>query len=183
MSSSESRTEGHLRIGALKRPHGLRGEIAVQPVGSFPEEIRKGARVAAVESPGRPSSEGAEIFLEIESARPHGRNVLVKFAGRDSIEAVAPLSGMDLTIHRSALRRPAGDFLFDDEVLGFACVSPSGELLGRAEGFERYGAACFLVVERGAERYLVPYVHPIVRAVAAERREIVLDPPGGIFEI
>jgi 16S rRNA processing protein RimM len=132
VSSSESRTEGHLRIGALKRPHGLRGEIAVQPVGSFPEEIRKGARVAAVESPGRPSSEGSEVFLEIESARPNGRHVLVKFKGRDSIEAVAPLSGMDLTIHRASLRRPAEDFLFDDEVLGFACVSPSGEVLGRA---------------------------------------------------
>jgi len=183
VSSSESRTEGHLRIGALKRPHGLRGEIAVQPVGSFPEEIRKGARVAAVEAPGRPSSEGPEVFLEIESARPGGRHVLVKFAGRDSIEAVAPLSGMDLTIHRTTLRRPTEDFLFDDEVRGFACVSPSGELLGRADGFERHGAGCFLVVERGAERFLVPYVRPIVRAVAADRREIVLDPPGGIFEI
>jgi 16S rRNA processing protein RimM len=183
VSSSESRTEGHLRIGALKRPHGLRGEIAVQPVGSFPEEIRKGARVAAVESPGRPSSEGSEVFLEIESARPNGRHVLVKFKGRDSIEAVAPLSGMDLTIHRASLRRPAEDFLFDDEVLGFACVSPSGEVLGRAGGFERHGTGCFLVVEREGGRFLVPYVRPIVGAVAADRREIVLDPPGGIFEI
>jgi len=183
VSSSESRTEGHLRIGALKRPHGLRGEIAVQPVGSFPEEIRRGARVAAVEAPGRPSSEGAEVFLEIESARPHGRHFLVKFTGRDSIEAVAPLAGMDLTIHRGSLRRPADDFLFDDEVTGFSCVSAAGEMLGRAGGFERHGTACFLVVERGAERFLVPYVRPIVLAVAADRREIVLDPPGGIFEI
>ena len=183
MSSSESRTDGHLRIGALKRPHGLPGEIAVLPVGSFPEEIRKGARVAAVEAPGRPSPAGAEVFLEIESARPNGRNVLVKFAGRDSIEAVAPLSGMDLTIHRKELRRPADDFLFDDEVVGFACLSPSGEVLGRAGGFERHGTACFLVVERGTERFLVPFVRPIVRAVAADRREIVLEPPDGIFEI
>ena len=183
MSSFESRTEGHLRIGALKRPHGLRGEIAVLPVGSFPEEIRKGARVAAVASPGRPSPAGAEVFLEIESARPNGTHLLVKFAGRDSVEAVAPLSGMDLTIDRSVLTRPAGNFLFDDEVRGFSCLSPSGDPLGRAEGFERHGSACFLVVAREAGRFLVPYVEPIVRAVDPGRREIVLDPPSGIFEL
>lgn len=183
MSSSESRTEGHLRIGALKRPHGLRGEIAVLPVGNFPEELRKGARVAAVEAPGRPSAEGAEIFLEIESARRSGTHVLVKFAGRDSIDAVASLAGMDLTIDRGALPRPEGDFLFDDEVRGFACVSPGGEVLGRAEGFERHGSGCFLVVGRETGRFLVPYVRAIVREVAADRREIVLDPPRGIFEI
>jgi 16S rRNA processing protein RimM len=183
VSSSESRTERHLRIGALKRPHGLRGEIAVLPVGNFPEQIRKGARVAAVESPGRPSRAGAEVLLEIESARPNGTHVLVKFTGRDSIDAVSPLSGMDLTIDRAVLERPGEDFLFDDEVRGFACVSPSGEALGRADGFERHGPACCLVVARGEDRFLVPYVRPIVRDVSRTRREIVLDAPEGLFEV
>jgi len=154
----------------------------VLPVGDFPGEIRKGARVAAVESPGRPSRAGAEVFLEIESARPSGTHVLVKFAGRDSIDAVAPLSGMDLTIDRGTLKRPAEDFLFDDEVRGFACMSASGEVLGRADGFERHGPACCLIVVRGEDRFLVPYVRPIVRDVSRDRREIVLDAPEGLFE-
>jgi ribosomal 30S subunit maturation factor RimM len=89
---------------------------------------------------------------------------------------------MDLTIDRGALERPGEDFLFDDEVGGFACVSVTGELLGRADGFERHGPACCLVVVRGEGRFLVPYVRPIVRDVSRERREIVLDAPEGLFE-
>ena len=184
MSSSESRTERHRRIGALKRPHGLRGEIAVLPIGDFPAEIREGARVAAVEAAeGARGGAESEIFLQIESVRRNGTHLLVKFAGRDSIEAVAGLSGRDLTIDREALTRPAADFLFDDEVRGFSCVSPSGEALGRADGFERHGPSCCLVVLRGGRRFLVPYVRPIVRDVAPDRREIVLDPPNGIFDV
>jgi ribosomal 30S subunit maturation factor RimM len=90
---------------------------------------------------------------------------------------------MDLTIDRSALTRPGDDFLFDDEVRGFACVSASGEDLGRAEAFERHGPACFLVVARGEGRFLVPYVRPIVREVFRDRREIVLDAPEGLFDV
>ena len=183
MSSSESRTERHLRIGALKRPHGLRGEIAVLPVGDFPAQIRPGARVAAVETSGRAAGAESEIFLEIESVRRNGTHLLVKFAGRNSIEDVAGLSGRDLLVDRATLVRPAADFLFDDEVNGFSCVSASGEILGRAEGFERHGPSCCLVVERGGSRFLVPYVRPIVREVASDRREIVLDPPDGIFAV
>jgi 16S rRNA processing protein RimM len=184
VSSSESGIERRLRIGALKRPHGLRGEIAVLPVGDFPAEIRKGARVAAVEASGRgPAGAEAEIFLEIESVRRNGTHLLVKFAGRNSIGEVAGLSGRDLLVDRATLVRPAADFLFDDEVNGFSCVSASGEILGRAEGFERHGPSCCLVVQRGGSRFLVPYVHPIVREVVPDRREIVLDPPDGIFDV
>lgn len=200
MSSSASGTDAYLRIGSLKRPHGLRGEIAVAPIGDFPDVIRSGARVVALIAardsaliaaldpalsaaldPVHAPAPG--VALEIESARPHGTHVLVKFAGRDSIDAVAPLSGLDIAVERNRILRPADDFLFDDEVAGFACVDAGGESLGRAEAFERHGPGCYLRVARDGRTALVPFSRPIVREVSRERREIVLDPPEGLFDL
>jgi 16S rRNA processing protein RimM len=79
--------------------------------------------------------------------------------------------------------RPDPDFLFDDEIGGFACVSPDGTPIGRAEAFERHGPTCLLRIERNGARHLVPFSRPIVREISRERREIVLDPPEGIFEL
>ncbi|HWC65617.1 MAG TPA: hypothetical protein VG777_06015, partial [Thermoanaerobaculia bacterium] len=152
------------------------GEIAVRPVGDFPDLIRPGARLSAL-APGR------RIPLEVASARRHGTHLLVKFAGRDRVEDVQDLAGLDLAVDRSALARPAEDFLFDEEVAGFACVDPSGAPLGRAEAFERHGPACFLRIVRGGARHLVPFARPIVREVSRERGEIVLDAPEGLFEL
>jgi 16S rRNA processing protein RimM len=122
-------------------------------------------------------------MLDVDRARPHGTHVLVKFSGRDSIDEVMELSGTDLVVERKALARPAEDFLFDDEVAAFSCISPSGEPIGRAEAFERHGPTVCLRIERGGATFLVPFVHPIVCAVSRERREIVLEPPAGLFEV
>jgi len=176
VSSSGSAADSRRRVGELKRPHGLRGEIAVRPVGDFPGEIRPGAVLSAVGG-------GRAIRLEVASIRPHGTHLLVKFAGRQRLEDVEELAGLDLTVDRSVLERPAEDFLFDDEVATFSCVDPTGAPLGRAEAFERHGPTCFLRVVRGGAQHLVPFVRPIVREVSRERREIVLDPPEGLFEL
>jgi 16S rRNA processing protein RimM len=178
VSSSASKGEPYLRVGALKRPHALRGEISVQPVGDFPGMIRAGARLSLIVAGGV-----APPPLVVESVRPHGTHLLVKFAGRDTVEAVADLSGKDLAVERESLARPSEDFLFDDEVAGFACVSAGGEPLGSVDGFERHGPTCFLRIRREEADHLVPFVRPIVREVSRERREIVLDLPDGLFEI
>ena len=126
---------------------------------------------------------GRAVSLRVAAVRPHGTHLLVKFSGRERLEDVETLAGLDLTIDRADLERPADDFLFDDEVAGFACVSPEGAPIGEAEAFERHGPACLLRVNRGGARHLVPFVHPIVREVSRARREIVLDPPEGLFDL
>jgi 16S rRNA processing protein RimM len=176
VSSSASEAEGRLRVAAIKRPHGLRGEIAVAPLGDFPERLTPGSRLTA-------RIAGAERELTVATARPHGTHVLVRFAGFDSLESVEALAGGDLYVDRTDLVAPGPDFIFDDEVRRFRCVSVSGEPIGQAIMFERFGPNCCLRIENGGKTVLVPFVHPIVREVSRERRVIVLDPPEGLFEL
>jgi 16S rRNA processing protein RimM len=175
VSSSASEADA-LRVGAIKRPHGLKGEIAVEPLGDFPERLAPGARLTARLRDGRRE-------LTVESARPHGTHVLVKFAGCNSLESVEGFAGGDLYTDRAELPIPSPDFIFDDEIGRFRCVSVAGEPLGQAMEFERHGPQCRLRVEQGGKSILVPFVHPIVREVSRDRGLIVLDPPEGLFEL
>lgn len=176
MSSSASGADGRLRVAAIKRPHGLRGEIAVEPLGDFPEALAAGSRLTALFG-------GKERELTVAGARRHGTHMLLRFEGMESIEDVEPLKGGDLYANRSVLTLPSADFIFDDEVGRFRCVSVSGESLGQASAFERFGPNTCLRVETGGRAVLVPFVHPIVREVSRERGVIVLDPPEGLFEL
>jgi len=176
VSSSAFGADSRLRVAAIKRPHGLRGEIAVENLGDFPERLAPGARLTAVVA-------GAAIELTVASARPHGTHILLRFEGRETLESVEGLSGSDLYADRSELPRPSPDFIFDDEVRGFRCVSLSGESLGQAVAFEKFGSNCCLRVDRLGKAFLVPFTHPIVREVSRDRGVIVLDPPEGLFEL
>lgn len=176
MSSSEFEAEAQLRVAAIKRPHGLKGEIAVEPLGDFPERLAPGSRLTARIADGK-------SVLTVASARPHGTHLLVKFVGRDSLESVEELVGGDLYVDRTELAIPSPEFIFDDEVRRFRCVSVSGAPLGQAIDFERFGPNCCLRIESSGKSVLVPFVHPIVREVSRERGVIVLDPPEGLFEL
>jgi 16S rRNA processing protein RimM len=128
------------------------------------------------EGPGGPRE------LEVRSSRPAGRRVLVKFVGWEGREKAKELCGGAVSVAREALARPSEDFLFEDEIEGFVCVSSGGETLGRARRFERHGDQVCLEVARGGRTYLVPYTRPIVVEVDRELRRVVLDPPEGLLE-
>ena len=121
--------------------------------------------------------------MKVESARAGGTHLLVKFENCGDVDRARSLSGGDLLIDRAELVRPSADFLFDDEVEGFACVSPQGESLGVAKRFEKLGSALFLVVEQGGKSSLVPFVYPIVAEVERAKRRFVLDPPEGLLDL
>jgi 16S rRNA processing protein RimM len=150
--------------------------VTVRPIGSFPEQIRPGARL----SWGRG---GRRSDLRVAQVRGRGERLLVRFEEVAGVDAARELCGGDLRVARGELKRPSADFLFDDEIVGCRCEMPDGAPLGTALGFERHAGLCYLAVKHGGKRHLVPYTAPIVRGVSPAEKRIVLDPPAGLFEL
>lgn len=176
MSTSESKAEDFLRVATVERPHGLGGELSVTPAADFASELRPGRTFLWRGGVG-------ERLLEVETVRPAGRRMLVAFCGIANREQAREIGGGGLYLRRVELRRPAEDYLFDDEVASFDCVSAAGESVGRIEGFERHAGACYLRLRRGDRSCLVPFSKPIVLEVSREERRIVLDPPEGLWDL
>jgi 16S rRNA processing protein RimM len=166
-----------LVVGIVRRPHGVGGEVSLEPVTDFPERFAPGARFQW-------SREEAERQLTVVSARPHGSRILVRFEGVDDVAAARALAGGDLGVPDEDAVRPPEDFYYLHEVEGWRCEDSSGRLLGTAVRLERTAGSALLLVDTGrSEPVPVPFVSPIVVTIDRAEKRVVLDPPDGLMEL
>lgn len=143
----------------------------------FPERFESGTRVTW-------RREAQERALVVASARPHGRRVLLRFEGIADVEGAKHLSGGELLVPETdAFPAPEG-YHYAHEIRGWPCVDAGGAALGEAAELETTAAGPLLTVRTPEGKIvLVPFVAGIVVRVDAPGRRIVLDPPGGLFDL
>ena len=140
----------------------------------FPEQrFAPGAQLAA--DSGR--------TLAVETVRPHGEVLLVRFAGVGDRAAAAELSGLLVTIDAAGL--PAlddPDEFYDHQLEGLAAVGLDGVPLGTVREVVHAPASDLLVVLTDRGEVLVPFVRDIVPEVDLAQGRVTLDPPGGLLD-
>ncbi len=157
-----------LELGRIGRPHGLSGEVVVVLVSNRPERLARGARLAVRAPQG---TTGLPDELEVESARPHQGNHLVRFAGIGDRDAAERLRGVVL------LGEPIADAdaLFAHELVGAEVRERDGTVRGVVTALEANPASDLLVVD---DRYYVP----LRFVVETSPGRIVVEVPAGLFE-
>lgn len=165
-SRSTSESAG-LVVGVVRAPHGVRGEVRVDPRSDVPERFRAGA-VLACDGVGP---------LRVASVRGPATAPIVRFSGYASREDADALRDRFLRVSREEARRAtAGSYLWAD-LVGLRAETPDGELIGEIREVLRAGEADVLVVERerGGE-ILVPAIASVVQLVDLPGGRIVLAP-------
>jgi 16S rRNA processing protein RimM len=159
-----------LAVGRIVKPHGIRGEVAVEVLTDAPGRI----------------SPGAILFLEgeqpspvrVEAVRPHQGRLLVRLEGvrdRDTAEA---MRGKHLLLPFSQARQLGPDEYWPFELVGMKVVV-GGKEVGEVCDVRR-GRAHDLWVVRGPEgEFMVPAAAAFVLSVDREARVVeVADVPG-----
>ncbi|MGE5552361.1 MAG: ribosome maturation factor RimM [Betaproteobacteria bacterium] len=164
-------------IGEVTAPHGLRGEVRVIPLTDFPERFTHTAQVLV----GPPGAEPDGPPFGLEQVRRHGRTMIVKLAGVDSVEAAERLRGRLLFVRRDeVVPLPAGRFYVFD-LIGLAVVAEDGTPVGElVEVLENPANDLFVVCPSdGGGDILIPAVKSVVREIdLAGGRMVVSLPPG-----
>lgn len=161
-------------VGRVIRPHGVRGEMRVQPETDFPEHLAMlGQAVLLTDERSEP--------VRIEAVRSAGDAVLVKVAGIDTPEAAAPWRGAALAVPRElAAPLPEGrHYVF--EIIGMAVETEDGEALGTVEEVLRTSANDVYIV-RGRRELLIPAISSVVLRIDTEGRRMVIRPLPGLLE-
>lgn len=186
-----------LVVGRILRPHGVRGEVAVEvrtdepdarfAVGSVLVTDATAARPAAAPPP-EPRL-GAPVRvpdrLTIESIRWHQGRLLIVFEGVYDRGVAEALRGVLVCVDSADVPPPADPDEFNDhQLVGLTAVTPGGEQLGEVTRIDHAPASDLLVLRRAhGGTALIPFVKAIVPEVDLATGRVVVDPPAGLLDL
>lgn len=163
-------------MGAVARAHGLLGEVVVDVWSDAPERFAPGRTMTA--------SLGAERTREVvvESVRPFGARLLVRFRGVASRTEAEALHGADLTIPRRDVEPLPEGRHYRFELLGLRVRTRDGSVLGSVEDVFSTGSNDVFVVRGPGGEILLPSLASVVIEIDVERGEMVVEVPPGLNE-
>lgn len=165
-------------VGRIGRPHGIRGELAVEPRTDEPEARFAVGSVLITD----PAAAGP---LTVNSVRWHKDWLLVSFDGYADRTVAEGLRGVLLCVDTADLPEPEDpDEFHDHQLVGLAAVADDGEKLGEVVRVEHaLGSDLLHVRLTGGKTVLVPFVKAIVPEVDVAGGRVVLTPPDGLFDL
>lgn len=166
-TSRSTDNDDEVIVGVVRAPHGVRGEVRVEPLTDVPEQrFRVGARLIC---PGIGE-------LTIASLRGKEKEPIVRFAGYDDRDAAATLRNKELRVPREAARRAAGGGHLWGDLIGLRVVTPEGRELGAVSEIVRAGETDVIVVRGDAGETMLPALESVIHQVDLEGGRIVAVP-------
>jgi 16S rRNA processing protein RimM len=169
----------HLVVGRLRKPHGLKGEIAVFPLTDTPD---------LAFAPGQPvwimNLEGEVVAgpFPVERSRGYHREWLLKLEGIDERDAWTGWRGQFIGVPQDRLPAPGDDEVYLHELAGFAVRNEAGDPLGIVSDVYEMPAGLMIEVQGPKREFLLPYRKEFVAAVDREARRLTVTPPAGLLD-
>ena len=164
-------------VGRVARPHGLRGEVVIDPETDFPEtRFAPGARLALG------AEDGANTVV-VRCYRVHKGRPLVGFEGIETVEAAGPLAGRELRVPAESLAPLPDGVYYRHDLVGCRVTTTGGTAVGDVTRVETQGGGTRLVIEGDRGEILVPFAEAICVELDLAARRIVIDPPEGLLEL
>jgi 16S rRNA processing protein RimM len=178
-------TPAFIIVGRVRKAHGIRGEVVVEPITDAPDAIfASGHRVFAGTASGDIAPNRAE--LHVESSRPFSDGYLIAFAEVPDRNAAETWRGRYLLVPAEELPPPNDDEVYVHELPGMRVELADGVLLGTVE--ETYELPQGLAIDvrlappREQQTVLLQFDERTIASVDRESRLIVATPPEGLIE-
>ena len=172
-------------VGRVRKAHGIRGEVVVEPITDAPDAIfASGRRVFAGTASGDLAPNRAE--LHVASSRPFNEGLLVGFAEVPDRNVAETWRGRYLLLPAEEVPPPTDAEVYVHELPGMRVVLESGEAVGTVQ--ETYELPQGLAIEvrrappREQETVLLLYDERTIASVDRAERVIVVTPPEGLLE-
>jgi 16S rRNA processing protein RimM len=173
-------------VGRIGRPHGVMGEVSVEPRTDEPDQRFAPDAVLAVLTPAgtAPHGAGRSTSLTVRSARKHQSRLLVSFAEVNDRDAAEALRGLILATTVDPDETPEDkDEYYDHQLIGLRVVTGTGKPVGHVTQVRHGAAQDLLVVHTDDGRdVMVPFVSQLVPTVDVPRGRIVVDDRPGLLD-
>ncbi len=164
-------TSPHLQVGYVAKAHGLRGEVTVRTFDPASTALLEVDRVFVR------TRNGSEQVLTLESARSAAKDLLVAFEEIPDRSAAEGLVGATVFVFREDLEPPGEGEYFLGDLVGLEAFTEEGEPVGRVEEIQDLGEVPNLVIRKGSEELILPFVDAFVPEVDLDGRRITIRRP------
>lgn len=155
-------------LGAITKPHGIRGEVRVH-------RFNPGSNLLLGLEQVWLRKDGEVSVVDVTSSRPHGELVLLTLAGVKGRDAAEALRGHEVCVPREHLPPLDDSDFYHFDMVGLRAESVAGEHLGIISEVIQYPASDCLVLTCDAGRREIPVAAPYVVELDIEGGRIVLD--------
>lgn len=171
-------TAAPIVVGRVRKPHGLKGELAIYPLTDTPDEVFVPGRALQV------LNLGGELVGEVtvETARGYHREWLVRFADHVHRDAVEGYRQHFLAVDRAVLPPLADGEIYQQELVGFAVRDEAGEALGIVSSVYELPAGVTIEVQGPKREFLLPFRSEYVRENDIAGRRLVVRIPDGLLD-
>jgi 16S rRNA processing protein RimM len=164
-------------VGYVARPHGVTGQVIVNPETDFPiERFQRGSELYVMR-------DGQVESLRLESVRFHRGRPIVGITGVGTVDAARRLAGLELRIPAAMLRPLPPGMFYRHDLVGCRVETSGGESVGVVSEVSGSVAASHLVVVSGGDEILIPFTSAICTAIDPARQLIVIEPPDGLLTL
>jgi 16S rRNA processing protein RimM len=145
-------------VGRIAAPYGIKGWLRIASFTVPPENLLH-------YTPWLTGGDEGWQVLDVEEARPHGRDFVARVAGCDDRSAAERFAGRDIAVPADVLPTTDVDEFYWKDLIGLEVVDSDGRRLGTVASLMETGANDVLVVQDENREHLIPFCREFVTRV------------------
>ena len=165
-------------VGRVRKPHGLKGELAIFPLTDDPAAVFVAGRVLQLRDL-RGELVGEVV---IEAARIYHRECLICFRDHERRESVEGYRNLFLAVARGDLPPLEPGEVYQQEMIGWAVRDEHDEPLGIVSEVYDLPQGPTIEVQGARREFLLPFRAEYVKQVDRDGRRLVVAVPPGLLE-
>ena len=177
-------------LARIRKTQGRKGEVLAEILTDFPEKFAERKRVWLLTAAGLPGERAREADLENSWLYKSGHtgDIVLHFAGVNSINEAETLRGMVVAIPRSERVPLPEDEVYVGDLIGCQLVDTAPQAartIGLIEDVDREAGPVALLVVRGeaSDEILVPFAKSYLKKIDLEARRVEMALPEGLVEV
>ena len=182
-----SDTAVHVIVGRVRKAHGIRGELVVEPYTDAPDAIfASGRRLLVGDAAGRVDPKRGPV--EVLDTRPFKEGLIITVAGIDDRTEAERWRDRYFVVPESELPGPAEDEIYLHDLPGMRVELQDGALVGTVSAVFELPQGLVLDVARAPgedgkpSSVMIPYDARTLVAVDREGRRVVVSLPDGLLD-
>ena len=163
-------------VGYVLKPHGIRGDVKIEAVSSYPERFKDLEYVYI-------HNNNIRQIYHIQRTRISGRFVYIKFESITSRTEAEKLRGAEVLVDQKDLIQPSKDEFFIHDLIGCRVLSDEDETLGIVSDVMQMPANDVLVVKSSDNKeLLLPVIKSVIKRVDIAEKKISIHLLEGLID-